>query len=372
MRIVTVLGARPQFIKAAPVSLALSAAGHEEHIVHTGQHYDPEMSDVFFDELPIPAPHHELGVGSASHAEQTARMLRGIEAVLLAAPPPDWVLVYGDTNSTLAGALAAAKLGLPAAHVEAGLRSYNRRMPEEINRIVADHCADLLLCPTRNAAQNLAREGLAESARLVGDTMLDVQRSQLARARARDDVLPRLGLEPGGYALATVHRAYTVDDPERLRRVMAALDALSLPVVLPLHPRTKARLASFGIPAPSKALRIVEPLGYVDMLCLELHAGRIVTDSGGIQKEACWLGVPCVTLRPETEWVETVQEGWNRLVDVDADRIREAVEAQDWPSGTPPELFGTGDAGPRIVAALESAAGPGPARDRARRSEGSG
>jgi len=353
MRVLTVLGARPQFIKAAPVSVALADAGHEERIIHTGQHYDADMSDVFFEELPIPLPDWNLGIGSGEHGAQTARMLKGIEARLLE-DRPDRVLVYGDTNSTLAGALAAVKLGVPTAHIEAGLRSFNRDMPEEINRIVADHCADLLLCPTELAMRNLASEGLAPRARHVGDTMLDVQRSQLGAASA-SDVLERLGLTSGGYALATAHRAYTVDDRDRLRAVLGALDRLSRRVVLPLHPRTKRRIEEFGLPAPTGSLQLTDPVGYVDMLRLEAGANRILTDSGGVQKEAYWLGVPCITLRPETEWVETVEQGWNRLVDVDPMAIAAAAEAQDWPTEPPPPLFGEGDAAMRIVQALEAA-----------------
>lgn len=359
MRVTTVLGARPQFIKAAPASVALADAGHEERIVHTGQHYDADMSDVFFEELPIPVPAVNLGIGSGSHAWQTGEMLRAIGG-LLAEEPPDWVLVYGDTNSTLAGALAATKLGIPIAHVEAGLRSFNRSMPEETNRILADQCADVLLCPTAVAIDNLEREGLSDRAVRVGDTMLDVQRSQL-EAASHSDALGRLGLEPGTYALATLHRAYTVDDADRLTSVLGALDALPFPVVLPLHPRTKKRISEFGLAAPSDALRFVEPVGYLDMLQLERHAKRILTDSGGVQKEAYWLGVPCVTMRPETEWVETVEQGWNRLVDVDPDQIRAAAVAEDWPTGSPAPLFGDGDASSKIVDALE--AGPPPAAE---------
>lgn len=353
MNVLTVLGARPQFIKAAPVSVALASAGHEEHIVHTGQHYDADMSDVFFDELPIPIPRANLGIGSGSHGKQTARMLEGIEEVLND-DRPDWMLVYGDTNSTLAGTLAAAKLGVPVAHVEAGLRSFNRDMPEEINRVVADHCADLLLCPTEVAMSNLSAEGLAARARLVGDTMLDVQRSQLAAASARQ-TLEELGLAHREYALATLHRAYTVDDRDRLVAVLGALDRLSVPVILPLHPRTRRRIEEFALPAPAGSLRLIDPVGYLDMLRLETSALRILTDSGGIQKEAYWLGVPCITMRPETEWVETVEEGWNRLVDVDPEAIREAAEAQDWPTNPPPPLFGDGEAAGHIVRELEAA-----------------
>ncbi len=356
MKVLTVLGARPQFIKAAPVSVALAVGDHEERILHTGQHYDADMSDIFFQELPIPVPAINLEIGSGTHGAQTARMLEGIEQALIA-EPPDWVLVYGDTNSTLAGALAAAKMGVPIAHVEAGLRSFNREMPEEINRIVADHTADLLLCPTAVAMQNLATEGLAARSRQVGDTMLDVQRSQLAAA-AHSQILDAMGLEPKSYCLATLHRAYTVDDPDRLAAVLGALDRLSKPVVLPLHPRTKARIEAFDLPVFTGSLRLVDPVGYHDMLYLESHAARILTDSGGVQKEAYWLEVPCVTLRPETEWVETVEQGWNRIVDVDPEKIVAAAEAEDWPTRPPPMLYGDGAAADHIVRELER--GPEP------------
>lgn len=353
MRVTTVLGARPQFIKAAPVSVALAAAGHEESIVHTGQHYDARLSDVFFEELPIPVPDRNLGVGSGSHGAQTGRMLEELERVF-EADRPDRVLVYGDTNSTVAGALAAAKLGLPTAHVEAGLRSFNRAMPEELNRVVADHLADLLLCPTPTAMANLEREGLADRSRRVGDTMLDVQRSQIEAAAARAPLLERLGVDPGGYALATLHRPYTVDDQDRLGSVLDTLDGLGLPVILPLHPRTRARMEAFGLEPSGGSLRLIDPVGYLDMLLLESRARRILTDSGGVQKEAYWLAVPCITLRPETEWVETVEMGWNRVVDLDAEAIREAVADGDWPEGPPPPVFGDGDAAERIVAELET------------------
>ncbi|MDX1576902.1 MAG: UDP-N-acetylglucosamine 2-epimerase (non-hydrolyzing) [Gemmatimonadota bacterium] len=362
MRILTVLGARPQFIKAAPVSVALAGAGHEERIIHTGQHYDADMSDVFFEELPIPVPHRNLGVGSAPGGVQTGGMLEALEPVL-EDERPDYVLVYGDTNSTLAGALAAVKLGIPVAHIEAGLRSFNRAMPEEINRVVADHCSDLLLCPTEVAVANLADEGITDRARLVGDTMLDVQRSQL-EAASRREILEKLGLEPRGYSLATAHRAYTVDDRERLASLLGALDSLSRPVVMPLHPRTRNRMDAFGLPEPKGSLRLIDPVGYLDMLQLEANAHRILTDSGGIQKEAYWLEVPCITMRPETEWPETVEQGWNRLVDVDPEAIRAAAEADDWPEDPPPPLFGDGRAAARIVEQLEDAPEPRAARIR--------
>jgi UDP-GlcNAc3NAcA epimerase len=315
MKLVTVIGARPQFIKAAPVSRALRAhGGIQEFLLHTGQHYDANMSQVFFDELEIPRPDLDLQVGSGSHAEQTARMLTGIEAALLR-EKPDRVLVYGDTNSTLAGALAAAKLQLPVAHVEAGLRSFNPRMPEEINRVLTDHCADLLLAPTRAAVANLRREGVPdERIALVGDVMYDAALFYAERAAQRSRILSDLALEPGRYVLATVHRAENTDVPGRLAAILEGLGEIAReePVVLPLHPRTRARIGSASQSA-LRRLRVIDPVGYLDMVLLERHAALIATDSGGVQKEAYFHGVPCVTLRDETEWVELVELGWNRL-----------------------------------------------------------
>ena len=308
MKIVTVVGARPQFVKAAPVSRVLRQR-HAEVLVHTGQHYDREMSDLFFEELDIPRPDHELGVGSGSHGRQTGQMLIGIEEVLLA-ERPNWVLVYGDTNSTLAGALAAVKLGIPVAHVEAGLRSFNRAMPEEHNRILTDHCADLLFCPTQTAVDLLRGEGVTAGVHLVGDVMVDAALQFADVARQRSTILAELDLTPKSYALATLHRPYNTDDPERLREVLAALDALEMPVIFPVHPRTRSRLAELaGTHHASRNTQYVPPVGYLDMLALEQSAALILTDSGGVQKEAYFFAVPCVTLRPETEWVETVADG---------------------------------------------------------------
>jgi UDP-GlcNAc3NAcA epimerase len=330
VKILSVVGARPQFIKAGPVSRALrSAPGVEEVLVHTGQHYDENMSAIFFEELALPRPDLELGVGSASHAVQTGRMLEALEPVLRR-ERPDWALVYGDTNSTLAGALAAAKLGLPVAHVEAGLRSGNRRMPEEINRILADRCSDLLFAPTRAAVANLRREGVPEERiAAVGDVMYDAVLFHAERAEARSRALAELGLAPGGYVLATVHRAENTDDPSRLRAILDGLSAVAeeLPVVLPLHPRTRARLGAEAT-APAAKLRLLAPVGYLDMLMLEKHAALVATDSGGVQKEAYFQRVPCVTLRGETEWVELVELGWNRLAPpVSPGAVRDAVRA---------------------------------------------
>ncbi len=354
MNILTIVGARPQFIKAAPVSQALRAR-HREVLVHTGQHYDANMSDVFFAELGIPEPNANLGIGSGSHGQQTGRMLMAIEEVLLA-ERPDWLLVYGDTNSTLAAALAAVKLGVPVAHVEAGLRSFNRAMPEEHNRVLTDHCADLLFCPTLTAVKLLAAEGLTAGVHLVGDVMVDALRQHAELARQRSDALARLGLGPQGYLLATVHRPYNTDAPEALRSIFAAFGDICQqrhqPVVLPLHPRTRRQLDAWGLHPPA-SVRLIDPVGYLDMLALEQAAALILTDSGGVQKEAYAFAVPCITLRPETEWVETVQAGWNVVVGADRDAIVQAATQHRWPDGPPPPLFGDGHAAERIAAVLE-------------------
>lgn len=327
LKLVTIVGARPQFIKLAPVSRALRKEGIREVIVHTGQHYDHGMSDIFFDELGIPAPDYNLGVGSGSHGLQTGEMLRKIEEVLLA-EKPDWVVVYGDTNSTLAGALAASKLHIPVAHVESGLRSFNRRMPEEINRVLTDHISTLLFCPTETAVGNLAAEGITRGVHLVGDVMLDALLDAKERAQAKSTILDQLGLVEKQYLLATVHRAENTDDPQRLRAIMTALSQLAETetVIFPVHPRTEKALVGLGLlpmdvlrppisafSFPLSALRFIAPLGYLDMVRLSASARVILTDSGGLQKEAFWLGTPCVTLRNETEWVETVRSGGNRL-----------------------------------------------------------
>jgi UDP-N-acetylglucosamine 2-epimerase len=355
VKIVTVVGARPQFIKAAPVSRALREGGHQELLVHTGQHYDYGMSQVFFDELEIPEPAANLGVGSASHGLQTAEMLARLDPILLA-ERPDCVLVYGDTNSTLAGALAACKLGIPVAHVEAGLRSYNRAMPEEHNRVLTDHCADLLLCPTQTAVDTLHAEGLGARAHLVGDTMYDAVLRFADLARERSGILGMLELEPRSYVLATVHRAYNTDDGDTLRSILAAFAALEQPVVFPVHPRTRQRIDQLNGAASfisSGNVRLIDPIAYLDMLQLEQNARVVLTDSGGVQKEAFYFGVPCVTLRPETEWVETVQSGWNVVAGTATTNIVRAVAETIWPTTAPPHLFGDGHAAERIVATLE-------------------
>ena len=351
MYVFTVVGARPQFIKAAAVSPVLRAS-HREWLLHTGQHYDDEMSAAFFRELAIPAPNECLHVGSGTHAGQTGRMLVGIETAILR-ERPDVVLVYGDTNSTLAGALAAAKLGVPVAHVEAGLRSGNRDMAEEINRVVTDRLAAKLFCPSDTAVANLAAEGIVRGVHLVGDVMADVMHSAAARADAASTVLDRLHLSDGSYLLATIHRAENTDDERRLSQLVTALGRLGEPVVLPLHPRTRTALASLNR-AVAPTVHVVEPQAYLDMVRLERSARLILTDSGGVQKEAYWLGVPCVTLRDETEWVETVAAGWNVLAGADIERIVAAVGTLRPPAARP-LLYGDGHAAQRIVATLEAA-----------------
>nr|WP_047580752.1 UDP-N-acetylglucosamine 2-epimerase (non-hydrolyzing) [Methylobacterium sp. ZNC0032] len=311
-QIFTVLGARPQFIKAAPVSRAIAEAGMTEIIVHTGQHFDALMSDVFFDELDIPKPGYNLEVNSLGHGAMTGRMLEKLEEAMLA-EKPDLILIYGDTNSTVAGALAAAKLNIPVAHVEAGLRSFNRRMPEEVNRVVADHVSALLFCPTQTAVANLAAEGITKGVHAVGDVMFDTTLAAVKRAEGRSTIIETHGLKPGGYAVATIHRAENTDDPERFARVVSWLEnaAREMPVMMPVHPRTRKLLNSRGL-APA-GVTLIDPIGYLDMARLLSQAAAVFTDSGGLQKEAYFHRVPCVTLRDETEWVETIEAGWNRL-----------------------------------------------------------
>ena len=351
MKVLTVVGARPQFVKAAPVSRALRAR-HEEFLLHTGQHYDDAMSDLFFRQLSIPTPDRNLEVGSGLHGAQTGAMLAGIEAVSLELSP-DWILVYGDTNSTLAGALAASKLHVPVAHVEAGLRSYDRRMPEEVNRVVADHLSALLLCPTDTAVSNLAREGITAGVLMVGDVMFDAFRQNLDQARQTSNVLADLGLSPGGYQLLTVHRAENVDDPDHLHSILRGVAASGRRTVFPAHPRTQAAMMAAGAQVGSNTV-VIDPIGYLEMLLLEDGAEAIVTDSGGVQKEAYFAGRPCITLRERTEWTETVTAGWNVLVGTDPGAIAEAM--RDFrPKGDRPDLFGDGHAAERVVEALSTA-----------------
>lgn len=354
MRVVSVVGARPQFVKLGPISQAFASSGDIEHvIVHTGQHYDSMMSDVFFAELGIPAPDVHLGVGSGTHGTQTGSMLSALDAVL-DEYRPDWTLVYGDTNSTIAAALAAVKLHLPVAHLEAGLRSFNRRMPEEHNRVLTDHAADLLLAPTTTAMAHLAREGLADRAVMVGDVMTDVcfhVRDQVAMLPI---VLPDEMNASEGYVVATIHRADNTDDRERLARILSILRGLATPVVLLAHPRLVARAAEFGLHLGGGAIHATGPMGYPQMVRTVMGAAGVITDSGGLQKEAFLLRTPCTTLRTETEWVETLEGGWN-LLDPGLTRVTD-VATRPRPGGAQAQPFGDGHAAARVVAALRSRA----------------
>ncbi len=357
MRVVSVVGARPQFVKAAPVSRALRSRGHEETLVHTGQHYDYEMSASFFEELSIPPPDVYLGVGSGSHGYQTGEMLKKIEKVLfekLGGGGVDCVIVYGDTNSTLAGALAAAKLHIPVAHVEAGLRSFNRRMPEEINRVVADHVSSILFCPTEKAVENLRHEGITEGVFLVGDPMVDVLLSFAGKLDV-ESVLKKYGLRSGDFFLATVHRAENSDDPGRLRNIINAFSSAPLPVVFPVHPRTKKNMENTEM-SPGDNVLLLPPLSYTEFISLLKAARAVLTDSGGVQKEAYVVGTPCITLRDETEWVETVDAGWNVLAGADTERIIRLMDTFSPPEEHPP-LYGDGNGAKTIVDILEKELG---------------
>lgn len=348
--IVSIVGARPQFIKAAPLSRALTASFHEV-LIHTGQHYDYGMSEVFFKEMEMRPPDHNLGVGGGTHGEQTGRMLIEIEKTLASAKP-DCVLVYGDTNSTLAGALAAAKAQIPLAHVEAGLRSYDRAMPEEINRVLTDHVSSLLFCPTNVAVKNLTKEGINKGVYCVGDVMYDALVYNLALAHKRSHILESLDLQKGSYALATVHRAANTDEPVRLRAILSALGSLSSRVIFPVHPRTRKVIQESRLSVSTNVM-MIEPVGHFDVLILQENANCILTDSGGMQKEAYLLGVRCITLREETEWVETVAAGWNKLAGVDEEAIRMFFET--WrPQGERLPLYGTGHASEEIHQILKA------------------
>jgi UDP-GlcNAc3NAcA epimerase len=349
VKIVSIVGARPQFIKSAAVSRKLRERC-QEILVHTGQHYDYEMSGVFFDGLMLPQPDADLAIGSGSHGTQTGAMLKAVEDVLVA-QRPDYVLIYGDTNSTLAGALAAAKLCVPVAHVEAGLRSFNRRMPEEINRITADHLSDLLLCPSNAAVVNLAAEGITRNVHLVGDVMLDVLNwAKQQTDGKRPAIMSRLGLASQPYVVATVHRSENTDEIGRLSSILRAFNSLNEPVVFPVHPRTRKKIAEMNF-EPKAHVHLVEPLGYVDMVALVGGARLVLTDSGGLQKETYWLGVPCVTLREETEWVETVEAGWNVLAGSNSDKIVGAARTFS-PPHMRPNLYGDGAAADKCVELL--------------------
>ncbi len=351
--IASIVGARPQFIKAAPVSRAL-ASKFNEIFIHTGQHYDHGMSEVFFTEMEMRPPDFNLGIGGGSHGEQTGKMLVELEKIFDKVKP-DCVLVYGDTNSTLAGALAAAKAGIPLAHVEAGLRSYNRAMPEEVNRVLTDHVSSMLFCPTDAAVGNLAKEGIVKGVHRVGDVMYDALVYNLAKARAKSKILKQLGLKAGEYSLATVHRAANTDDAERMRSILSGLGRLSTRVVFPVHPRTRKMIQEWGISAGSN-VSMVEPVGYFDMLILQENADCILTDSGGVQKEAYLVGVRCITLREETEWVETVSAGWNKLAGVNTDMIVDTYNT--WhPQGERAPLYGDGHSALQICKIIFSTLG---------------
>ena len=351
MKILTVIGNRPQFIKAAAVSPRLRER-HQELLVHTGQHFDDALSAVFFTELGLPPPDRELGIALGSNTSQTARMLSALEP-LVAEEAPDAVLVYGDTNSTLAGGLAGAQAGVPVAHVEAGMRSFDRSMPEELNRVLTDHASSLLLCSSEVAVENLRREDVSGSVELVGDVMVDVALSTQPRARERTDLVAARGVMPGEYVLATAHRAGNVDDPDRLRMLVRLLRSVPLTVVLALHPRTRSRLVAAGLLDElerSERFVLTPPLGYLELTALLCSARAVLTDSGGVQKEAYLAGVPCITLRSNTEWTETVERGWNTLVDLDAGAALRALERE--PPADRPSLYGDGRAGERVVSAL--------------------
>ena len=350
MKIVTIIGARPQFIKAATVSRAIAVHPEiREVLIHTGQHYDANMSDIFFEQMAIPRPNYHLGIGGGSHGAMTGRQLEKIEEVLLT-EKPDWVMVYGDTNSTLAGALAAAKLHIPVVHVEAGLRSFNRRMPEEINRVLTDHVSILLFAPTQTARKNLLAEGITDAkVHVVGDVMYDAALFYKPRA-IQPTWFDSLAVAVGEYVLGTIHRAENTDDSNRLLSIFQGLADTGLPVILPLHPRTRMKLQQIGLSLPSN-VHVVDPVGYLEMVWLEANCGVVATDSGGVQKEAYFHGKPCITLRDETEWVELVEAGWNTLVGADTTQIANLKALN--PNPSPNQLlYGSGDSAIRILEIL--------------------
>jgi UDP-N-acetylglucosamine 2-epimerase len=347
-KVVSIVGARPQFIKLAPLSRHLRKK-YDEIIVHTGQHFDQNMSQLFFAELEIPEPNYHLGIQGASHGLQTGHMLIALEEVLTTVKP-DVVIVFGDTNSTLAGALTAAKLQIPVVHVEAGLRSFNRSMPEEINRIISDHVGDMLMAPTKTAAENLAREGLADKTFLTGDIMLDALQENLEKAQHKSKIMETLNLKTGCYCVLTLHRPYNVDQVATLKPVIEALARCNKLVLFPVHPRTRKMIAELKIDLYGN-IKPIDPLGYFDFIILQKNADRIITDSGGIQKEAYLLQVPCITVRPETEWLETVRDGWNILVGFDTEALLDAV-ASFAPTGKQHNLFGRYGVGEKITALI--------------------
>jgi UDP-N-acetylglucosamine 2-epimerase (non-hydrolysing) len=352
MRIASVVGVRPQFVKASVVSKELRK-NNEEVLIHTGQHYDYEMDKIFFEELNIPEPDYYLGVGSGSHGRQTGEMLRKIEEILLS-EKPDLVLTYGDTNSTLAGALAASKLGIKNAHIESGLRSFDRSMPEEINRILTDHCSDILFCPTKNAVDNLKREGITENVFLTGDVMVDSLLFNKELAEARSSILSDLNLKSKDYLVATIHRASNTDNKENLQNIVEAFQELNENIVFPIHPRTEKLLKNYGLyDSLNSSVILTEPLGFLDFIKLMNHAKMILTDSGGVQKEAYILQVPCVTLRDNTEWVETIEDGWNVLVGCNKNNIVKTVEGFNSLENTHRNRYGNGNASTEIASIIE-------------------
>lgn len=344
MKVITVVGARPQFIKAAPVSKALRE-NHTEILIHTGQHYDDNMSKIFFEELAIPMPDYNLHIGSGGHGKMTGEMLGKLEEIYIK-EKPDCVLVYGDTNSTLAGALAASKLLIPVVHVEAGLRSFNKAMPEEQNRILTDNISKLLLVPTEDALKNLSNEGIKSGVHNIGDVMYDAVLMFQERAKGKENLLVELGVEKGEYILTTIHRAENTNDIKRLENIIEALNDSCEKIILPLHPRTKKFISDYGLKFNDN-IKVIEPIGYLEMLMLEANSKKIVTDSGGVQKEAYFVGKPCVTMRDETEWVETVEVGWNIVVGTDKEKILNAIKNFN-PTHKQPSIFGDGFAAEKI------------------------
>ena len=340
MKVLTVIGARPQFIKAATVSNKIRRNGNSEILVHTGQHYDNNMSDIFFEELGIPKPDYNLNIGSSNHGHQTGNMLIALEDIYLK-EKPDIVLVYGDTNSTLAGSLCASKLLIPVAHVEAGLRSFNKAMPEEQNRILTDHISDLLFTPTLTAVNNLKNENVTKGVHNVGDVMYDAINLFKERAKEASTIIEKFDLAPNSYILSTIHRAENTNSVERLTSILSALSSCGKKIVLPLHPRTKRFIEEYNLHIGDN-IKIIDPVGYLDMISLQENSQKIVTDSGGVQKEAYFLKKPCITMRDETEWVETVENGWNVIVGSDSNKIMNALENFN-PTGTPASAFGNGD-----------------------------
>ena len=340
MKVLTVIGARPQFIKAATVSNKIRLNGNTEILVHTGQHYDNNMSDIFFEELGIPKPDYNLNIGSSNHGHQTGNMLIALEDIYLK-EKPDIVLVYGDTNSTLAGSLCASKLLIPVAHVEAGLRSFNKAMPEEQNRILTDHISDLLFTPTLTAVNNLKNENVTKGVHNVGDVMYDAINLFKERAKEASTIIEKFDLAPNSYILSTIHRAENTNSVERLTSILSALSSCGKKIVLPLHPRTKKFIEEYNLHIGDN-IKIIDPVGYLDMISLQQNSQKIVTDSGGVQKEAYFLKKPCITMRDETEWVETVDNGWNVIVGSDSNKIMNALENFN-PTGTPASAFGNGD-----------------------------